>query len=179
MHVWTLLQSHWPDGVCGEGHALSMSCARVTLWVGPLVHQRFPKCPVLLSHWEEHLILSSSQEAWQAENAWAKLLLNLCALTGPLRKDTLSRDELWRMPSRERLFKCVKRVWRAHLMAFYSNLAARVFFSQKLPRTKTQMMEFRVCLGHQNCVTWSKWLSLLRPTLLRNNLCRIKCNLVE
>lgn len=33
-------------------------------------------------------------EVWQVENALVKLLLNLCALTGPLRKDILPGDEL-------------------------------------------------------------------------------------
>ena len=157
-------------------------CGENILWSVSLVPPRYvahctsqaPETPVPLSHREVHWASLLPDGAWQVENTLVKLLLNLCALIGPLRKDILPGDELWRMPSREWPFKSVKRVCTANLMALYSK-SGGMFFSPK------SSLELR--LGWEiQVLSWSPELRepvLFRPSLLRNNLHRIKCTYLK
>lgn len=131
----TSRQYYFPEALslAGAHRQVGTSAATVALgcvvkavpWARPVYMPHYgshgepqvPEFPVPTSHRKVHLGLSSPCGAWQVENAWVKLLVNLCALIGPLRKDILPGDELWRIPSRERLFQCVKRVCTAVLMA--------------------------------------------------------------
>ena len=96
------LQPWQPVGVCCECVLCAChGCAPCT--------SQAPQSSISLSHGKCTGALLPDG-ARQVENASVKLLLNLCALTGPLRKDILPGDELWRMASRGKLFKRVKKV---------------------------------------------------------------------
>lgn len=156
-HRWggglTFRQYYFPEALslAGAHRQVGTSAATVALgcavkavpWARPvyLPHHgshgeaQVPEFPVPTSHRKVHLGLSSPHGTWQIENASVKLLVNLCALIGPLRKDILPGDELWRIPSRERLFQCVKRVCTAVLMASTENLVGfSLFFFFFSPR---------------------------------------------
>ena len=98
------------------GASAAMAACWGVLWVRPLCCHGCAPCTSQASHSSVSLSHGKCTGALlpdgarQVENASVKLLLNLCAYTGPLRKDILPGDELWRMPSRGRLFKHVKKV---------------------------------------------------------------------
>lgn len=125
------LQSQWPADVCGKGYSLGhvlhtchFTCC--TVQYGSHCAERIPAFPSLCPPGKCTWVSLPPVGPGRLKMLESSSYLISDALRGPLRKDILP-DELRRMPSREKLFECVKRVCVAHLRALHSQPGGMVF----------------------------------------------------